>query len=308
MVNYFIQRVLQLSVVLLGVSVVVFLLARISGDPVTLLMPLDASPEERELYRDQLGLNDPLPVQYGRFLAGAIQGDLGKSVVYRADVMHLILERVGPTLELGLFGLTLSVLVALPIGILAALNRNSLLDRLSMVMALVGQAMPLYWLGLLLILLFAVELGWLPVSGRGKPFSIILPGITLGSLFMARFARITRSAMLEVMTAPYIVTARSKGLAERIVIWRHAFKNAAIPVVTVLGLELGTVLSGAILTETVFSWPGVGRLAYNAVMSRDYPLLQGIVLFIAVIFVIINLAVDLVYVFLDPRIRLGGRH
>lgn len=308
MVSYFIRRVLQLFVVLLGVSVVVFLLARISGDPVTLLMPLDASPEDRELYRNQLGLNDPLPVQYGRFLAKAIQGDLGKSVVYRADVLRLILERVEPTVELGLFGLGVSLLVALPIGILAALNRNSLLDRLSMVMALIGQAMPLYWLGLLLILLFAVQLGWLPVSGRGKPFSIILPGITLGSLFMARFARMTRSAMLEVLSAPYIVTARSKGLSERIVILRHALKNAAIPVVTILGLELGTVLSGAILTETVFSWPGIGRLAYNAVMSRDYPLLQGIVLFIAVIFVIINLAVDLVYVLLDPRIRLGARH
>ena len=304
---YLVRRFLQLGLVLLGVSLIIFLLGRITGDPTTLLMPIDAPPEDRELYRQQLGLDDPLIIQYGRFLAGVLQGDLGTSLVYRSDVLGLILERLQPTLELGMFGITLAILVAVPVGILSAVHRNSLWDRLSMVVALTGQAMPLYWLGLVLILVFAVQLRLLPVSGRETPLSIILPGLTLGAYFMGRFARLTRSSMLEVLNEPYITTARSKGLLERFVLGKHALKNAAIPIVTIIGLEIGTVMSGAILTETVFAWPGLGRLAYLAVFSRDYPLLQGLVLFLGVIFVVINLVVDVIYLYLDPRIRLGAK-
>jgi peptide/nickel transport system permease protein len=305
MSSYMLRRTEQLLLVLLGVSVVVFLLARISGDPATVLIPLDAPPEARERYRRQLGLDDPLAIQYGRFLVRAVQGDFGVSLVYNSSVASLIAERLGATAELALVALSVALLLAVPIGVLSAVKRNSVVDRLSMVVMMVGQAMPLYWLGLMLILVFGVQLGFLPVSGRRSHSSIILPGITLASLFMARFARVTRSAMLEVLNQPYIAVARSKGLSERVVVWKHALKNAAIPVVTLLGLELGTLMSGAVVTETVFAWPGIGRLAYLAVVSRDYPLLQGIVLFTAGVFAAINLLVDFIYVYLDPRIRLG---
>lgn len=303
MTTYIIQRLLQLGLVLLGASVIVFSLTHLSGDPVLLMLPPDHKPEDYTILKRAFGFDRPVIVQYADFLSRAVRGDFGQSLNFRQPVLDLVFERLPATVELAVAGLLFALLVAVPAGIVAAVARNSLFDRLAMGVALLGQAMPLYWLGLLLILLFSVRLGWLPVSGRETPAHLVLPAVTLGAFFMARFARLTRSAMLDVLGQDFVRTARAKGLTERTVLLRHALKNAAIPLVTMLGLEIGVVIGGAVITESVFAWPGIGRLAAQAIFARDYPLLQGIVLVVATVFVLSNLAVDLVYVWLDPRIK-----
>ena len=270
-----------------------------------LYLPLDASREQLEAFRHKMGFDQPVHIQYLRWLGRAVRGDFGTSLRYAKPVFPLILERMPATLELAVAAQIFALTLALPLGILAAVRRNSIFDGLTMVGALFGQSMPGFWLGLMLILLFGVVLRILPVSGRAGPKHLILPAITLGTFFLARNTRLVRSGMLEVLGQDYVTTARSKGLSERAIIWKHALKNALIPLVTMVGMDFGALLAGTVVTETVFAWPGVGRLVFNAINQRDFPLIQAAVLLIAVIFVATNLLVDLSYVYLDPRIRLS---
>ena len=286
-----------------GVVTLVFAALRMSGDPAATMLPGDASVEELRALRHTLGLDQPLPMQYLHFLAGAITGDFGTSLRHQEPAMGLVLERLPATLELAFAALVLSVAVGVPLGIVAALRRGKLADMIAMAFAVVGQATPYFWMGIMLILVFAVELRWLPTSGRGGVDRLILPSITLGTHFMAVLARLTRTSMLEVLGQNYVVTARAKGLTERAVVLVHALKNAAVPIVTLIGLQFGTLLGGAVVTETIFAWPGVGRLAVQSIFVRDYPVVQAGVFVLALSFVAINLIVDLLYGWLDPRTR-----
>jgi len=261
---------------------------------------------EKERLRHELGLDLPLAAQYLKFLKGIATGDLGESYFFRRPVAEVIAERVPATLELAVASLFVAGIIALPLGILAALREGTALDALSMLFALIGVSMPNFWLGPLLIILFSIKLGWFPVSGRSGLGSLVLPALTLGTALAALLSRMTRSSLLEVLGEEYLTVARAKGLPERRVILKHALRNALIPIVTVLGLQFGALLSGAIITENVFSWPGIGTLLITAVEARDYPLVQGCVLFISIVYVAVNLAVDLLYGFIDPRIRYGG--
>jgi ABC-type dipeptide/oligopeptide/nickel transport system permease component len=308
LIEYIGHRVSQLVVVLLLVSAIIFsIMHALPGDPVQLMLAGSESgsvtPERQEELREQLGLNDPLPVQYGRFLRGAVTGDLGTSVRLRAPVTEIILERLGSTLALSVGGILFAVFMGVSIGILAALKEGSWIDTLSMIMAYVGVSMPLFWLGLLLILVFSFQVGWFPPAGQEGLRSLVLPSLSLGLISAGVIARLTRASMMEVLVEDYIRTARSKGLPEHIVIMRHALRNAVGPVLTILGLQFGAMLSGAVVTETVFSRPGLGRLVVSAILWKDYPLVQGIVLFMATSYVVVNLLVDVCAVGLDPRTR-----
>ncbi len=304
--SYVIRRAWQSLTILLGVSIVVFGLMHLSGDPIRLLAPIDTTAEELEAIRKLHGLDRPLPVQYWNFLSGVLRGDFGKSLRSGENALHLALERVPATGKLALTALAFSLIVALPFGVLAAVKRNTWIDRTVMGAALIGQSMPVFWLGILLILVFAVNLGVLPATGtRAGWRSLILPGITLGMFNMARTARLLRSELLEVLQAEYIMTARAKGMSARVVLWRHAFRNAVIPLVTLIGLDLGALLAGSVITETIFAWPGIGRLSVNAIYGRDYPVVQATVLVVASIYVVINFLVDLSYAFLNPRVNLS---
>jgi len=304
--SYVIRRAWQSLTILLGVSIVVFFLMHLSGDPIRLLAPIDTTAEELEALRKLHGLDRPLPVQYWNFLSGVLRGDFGKSLRSGENALHLALERVPATARLALTALAFSLIVALPFGVLAAVKRNTWIDRTVMGAALIGQSMPVFWLGILLILVFAVNLGVLPATGtRAGWRSLILPGITLGMFNMARTARLLRSELLEVLQAEYIMTARAKGMSVRVVLWRHAFRNAVIPLVTLIGLDLGALLAGSVITETIFAWPGIGRLSVNAIYGRDYPVVQAAVLVVASIYVLINFLVDLSYAFLNPRVNLS---
>ena len=286
-----------------GVVTLVFVALRMSGDPAATMLPGDASVEELRDLRHALGLDQPLLVQYVRFLGSAVTGDFGTSLRHQEPAMALVLERLPATLELAFAALILSVVVGVPLGIIAALRRGKLADIAAMAFAVVGQATPYFWMGIMLILVFAVELRWVPTSGRGGFERLILPAVTLGTHFMAVLARLTRTSMLEVLGQNYVVTARAKGLTERAVVLVHALKNAAVPVVTLIGLQFGTLLGGAVVTETIFAWPGVGRLAVQSIFVRDYPVVQAGVFVLALSFVAINLLVDLLYGWLDPRTR-----
>ena len=304
--SYVIRRAWQSLTILLGVSIVVFGLMHLSGDPIRLLAPIDTTAEELEAIRKLHGLDRPVPVQYWNFLTGVLRGDFGKSRRSGENALHLALERVPATGKLALTALVFSLIVALPFGVLAAVKRNTWIDRTVMGVALIGQSMPVFWLGILLILVFAVNLGVLPATGtRAGWRSLILPGFTLGMFNMARTARLLRSELLEILQAEYIMTARAKGMSARVVLWRHAFRNAVIPLVTLIGLDLGALLAGSVITETIFAWPGIGRLAVNAIYGRDYPVVQATVLVVASIYVVINFLVDLSYVFLNPRVHLN---
>jgi peptide/nickel transport system permease protein len=304
MLSYVARRLLQSVLVLLGVSVIVFGLLHLTGDPTRLLLPLEAREEDVRQLRALLGLDDPLWVQYLRFLARAVRGDFGVSFKHQVPASTLIFQTLPATLELTAAGLGLALVVAVPAGIVAALRRNSFIDAVCSIGVLLGQAMPVYWLGLLLILVFAVKLHWLPAAGRDGLASLVLPAVALGAFSMARIARMARSGMLEVLAQDYVRTARAVGVQAFLVTYKYALKNAAIPLVTIVGLEFGVLLGGAVITETIFAWPGVGRLAVDAIFSRDYPLVQAIVAMLATIFVVINLAMDLLYTYLDPRIVL----
>jgi peptide/nickel transport system permease protein len=301
---YIRRRLIQSVIVVWGVSVLVFFLLRLApGDPATLLLAESATPAQLEAVREKWGLNDPIPVQYMVFLGRALQGDLGNSLFFQQPALEVLLERMPATLQLSAAALLFSLCVAIPIGLLSALRRDSFWDYLGTTLAMLGQAIPPYWLGIMLILVFSVGLGWFPTSGRGTVWHLVLPAITLGSVLMALITRLVRSGMLDVLNEDYIRTARAKGLRERNVIVRHALRNILIPLVTVVGLQLGALFGGAVITESIFAWPGVGRLALQAINARDYPLVQASVLFISVVYVFLNLAVDIIYVYLDPRIR-----
>lgn len=311
MSKYIIRRILAAIPVLLGVTVLVFLTLHLTpGDPARLLAGPEAYEEDIQALREQLGLNDPLVVQYGRFLVSAVTFDFGTSFRTGRLVRTDIADRLPNTAELALASLVWAVPLGVVVGIYAGVRPNSMGDGASMAGALLGVSTPTFWLGLLLMLLFAYHLGWLPASGRGGPLFtpeglkyIIMPALTLGSTPAAVIARMTRSSMLEVLGQDYVRTARSKGLSERVVVYRHALRNAMIPVITLIGLQLGALLSGSVITERVFAWPGLGTLIINAINARDYPTVQAAVLLVAVVFVSVNLLVDLTYARLDPRIR-----
>ncbi len=291
--------------VLLGISVVVFLMMHlVPGDPAKMMLgELAVQKEAIANLRRQLGLDDPIPVQYWRFLKGALHGDLGRSILENQPVARMIWQVLPSTVELTLTGLGIAVLLGGILGVTAAVRQNTWVDNASMVLALWGVSMPTFWMGLLLIFLFSLKLGWLPATGQGGFQRLIMPAFTLGYVAAAVIARLVRSSMLEVLTQDYVRTARAKGLGDRLVIYRHALKNALIPVITVLGLQFGALLGGTVVIETVFSRPGVGRLAVTSILSKDFQVTQGTVMMSAVFYTLVNILVDVSYAFLDPRIR-----
>jgi ABC-type dipeptide/oligopeptide/nickel transport system permease component len=302
MLRYTLKRLWYTVYVVIGISLISFFFIHLSGDPVMLMLPGDASDQEIEELREHLGFNDPLSEQYMRFFYNAVRGDLGDSLYFHVPVMELVLERLPASLELAIAAMFIALIVAVPLGIISAVRRGTLLDMGSMFGALFGLSMPHFWLGIMLMLFFSVYLGWLPTSGRGTLAHLCMPALSLGLPLMAMFARLTRSVMLEVLNLDYIRTARAKGLKESIVISKHALKNALIPLVTVAGMQFSALLGGTVIIETVFAWPGLGRLVVQAIFRRDYPLVQGIVFVLALIFVGMNLLVDILYVYLDPQI------
>ncbi len=306
MQRYIVGRLVQSLVSMVVVSMVVFALVRLSGDPIAIMAPPEATEADIAAMRAYLGLDRSWPVQYGWFVTRALQGDFGKSVRFRRPAMDLILERYGATFELGGLAVLIVILVALPVGVHAAVRRGSALDYAARAFAALGQAVPPFWLGLLLVLVFGVLLHLLPTSGRGTPLHVILPGITLGWFAVAGLMRLTRSAMLDVLGSEYVKLARIKGLPERQVIWKHAFKNAALPIVTFAALLFVALLNGSIIVETVFSWPGLGLLVIEAVDSRDYPMVQAVVLCLSAMYIGVNLLVDILYAYLNPKIRYGS--
>ena len=305
MTPYLLQRLLQTVPALLGVTLVVFLLLNASGDPTFYMLGPDVSDADRQAFRAAHGLDQPLYAQYGVFLWNAAHADLGRSLAYGTPAVDVLLGRVGATLELAVTATLLAVLLGIPAGMLAAFRQNSPLDYLVMLGATLGQSVASFWLGLMAIMFLSVQLGWLPASGRGTPAQLILPALTLSTWLMALLARMTRSAMLEVLRRDYIRTAYAKGLQTRVVLVRHALKNALIPIITILGTSFSNQMGGAVIVETVFGWPGVGTLMFDSVIRRDYPVVLAITLFVGLVFVAINLLVDLCYGLIDPRIRLA---
>ena len=301
--RHLLSLVLHVISVALGVSLLSFVFMHLSGDPVMLMLPPEATSQQIDDFRERMGFNDPIPLQYLRFLSGAVKGDFGTSLRHQQPAMSIVLERLPATIELAVTGMGLALLVAVPFGILSAIRRGSFLDYAVMSGSLLGLSMPNFWVGIVGILIFAVKFRLLPTAGRGTWAQLVLPSLALGSYLMALIARLTRSGMLEVINQDYIRTARAKGVAERLIILRHALMNALIPLVTVVGLQMGELLGGTVVIETVFAWPGVGRLILQAVFQRDYPLVQAAVFILAMIFVGTNLLVDAAYRYLDPRIR-----
>ncbi len=289
---------------LLGVSLATVLVAHATGDPITLLVPSNATEAARADLRTHLGLDRPVPVQYALFLVHAVQGDLGSSFVYKQRVLDLVVNRLGATFELAAVAFVIALVLGIGLGVAAALRRNTMVDVAVTGFTMIGLAIPPFWLGLILIIVFAVRLQILPVSGSDTAVSVILPAVTLSLQSTARLARLLRSSMIEVLGTDYVRTAKAKGLWRSRVLWVHAFRNALIPLVTMAGLELGDLISSAVVIEAIFAWPGLGRLAITAVSQRDFPLLQGAVLVAAVCFVTINLVVDWLYTRIDPRVVL----
>jgi peptide/nickel transport system permease protein len=302
--SYLIRRILLMVVTIIGVMTILFALQQLSGDPTIFLLPPDATERDRALLLRQLGLDRPLAEQYLGFLWKAATGDLGLSWRYNQPALPIVLEAFPATLLLAICALSFGLICAVPLGVLAATYRDRPIDTLASGIAMIGQAMPVYWSGLLFILLFSTTLHWLPSMGAQGWTALILPTVTLGLNTMARIMRITRSSMLDVLAQDYIRAVRSKGLSEHAVLFKHALRNAAIPIVTLTGLQLGALLGGAVLTETVFSWPGVGRLAVSAVYARDFPMVQAVTLLVVVTFVSVNLLVDVLSASLNPQIRL----
>jgi peptide/nickel transport system permease protein len=304
MKRYFLRRLIQSALTLVGITLFTFVLLRmVPGDPARLILPENATQAEVQQMRKLLGLEQPLYVQYALYLRDLLRADFGTSFQYGVPAIEPVLERLPQTIRLSLSAMALTVLVAVPAGILAAVRRQTVFDLGAMLAAILGQSVPNFWLGLMLILLFSVNMRWLPVSGATTGWHYVLPTVTLAAYLMALVARLTRSSMLEVLRQDYVRTARAKGLAQRVVLWRHALKNAAIPIVTVVGMQIGTLLGGAVVTETIFNWPGIGKLVIDAIWRRDYPIVQAVLLLSAFAFVAINLLVDLLYTYLDPRIR-----
>ena len=304
MLRYLVRRVIAALVTLLGVSVIVFMLLHLlPGDPARLIAGMTAPESEVIRLRTQLGLDQPLVVQYWHFLTRLVQGDLGTSIRTAAPVLQEIAGRMPWTILLAVISTVLATVIGIPAGVIAARYRNSLADYMVSLGTLFGISMPVYWLGLMGIILFAVQWHVLPAGGNEGWTSVILPSLTLAAFSVALIARMTRSSMLEVLGQDYMRTGRAKGLAEQTVVYRHGLKNAFIPVVTVIGLQLGMLLSGSVLTETVFGWPGIGQLLVDSIFARDYPVVQGVVMVFAVVFTFLNILVDLLYAYLDPRIH-----
>ncbi len=304
MLKFIGKRVLMLIPVLIGVSLIVFTLMQLSpGDPAMIILGAQAAPEDIAILREEMGLNDPLVVQFFRFLLGMFRLDFGTSYKDGMPVLTKLLEALPYTAQLTFSAVLLALIVGIPAGIISATKQYSIFDRIATVAALIGFSTPNFWLSIMLILVFSVNLQWLPVSGTGSILHLVLPSIALGLQSAAVFTRMTRSSMLEVLNMDYIRTARAKGLSERVVILKHALKNALIPVITVVGLQIGLLFGGAILTETVFAWPGVGRLMIDSIRAKDTPVVQGGVIFTASIFVFINLLVDILYAYVDPRVK-----
>lgn len=303
MLLYARRIIVQALFVMVGVSIVVFLLQSIAGDPVALYLPVDATEAEREAMRQELGYDDPLIVQYGHFVTRLLQGDFGDSLLHGQPALSVVLERVPATGELTFWAFLLPLMISIPMGVFAANRQGTLLDRAIMSFSILGQSIPVYWLGTVLILIFSVRLGWLPTGGRGDWQQLILPVGALSLYSIARTTRMVRVGMLDVLKQDYVRTARSKGITERATVYGHALRNALLPTITLIGLDLGTLLGGAVLTETIFSWPGLGRLGMQSILYRDYPVVQTLVFLIAITYVVINTSLDLIYGLLDPRIR-----
>jgi len=303
MTQFLVRRLARLAVVCVGVSLVTFAILHASGDPVSLIMP-EAPEADRAVLRQALGLQDPLPVQFGRFFGRALTGDFGNSFFHRAPAFRLVMERMPTTLLLTVLSMGLALAVALPVGIYSAVKRGRAVDQVATGTVFLGQSMPVFWTGIMLILLFSVQWRLLPVSGWESWAAAVLPTLTLGAFTAPLLLRIVRSSMLEVISLDYVRTARAKGLSEWLVICRHALKNAALPLVTVTGLQFGLLLGGAVITETVFAIPGVGRLIVTAIRQLDFPIVQAGVFMLAMVVVSVNFAVDVLYVYLNPRIRL----
>lgn len=301
--QFLLRRIFYSIFVLLGLSFVVFTLTRLSGDPSALMLPVDATEEDYANMRRYLGLDKPLVFQYTDFVGHALQGDFGISIRHRQPAMEMVLERMPATLTLTFSSFAVALAIALPLGILSALYPNSIIDRISVLMALIGQAVPTFLLGIVLILLFAVQLRWLPSSGRGGLEFLILPSLTLGPYSAAVINRLLRANLRESMTKDYIRTAQAKGFSQQYVVLRHALKNAAIPVVTVMGLQIAALMSGSVVTETVFAYPGAGLLLVQALGNRDFPVVQAFVILVGTLVIVINLLLDILYAYLDPRIR-----
>jgi peptide/nickel transport system permease protein len=304
--RYILRRIGLLVPVVVGVVTVVFLIVHIiPGDPVEIMLGEQAQAVDKEALRRQMGLDKPLHVQYVDFLARLARGDLGRSLHTKRPVLESIARRLPATIELAVAAMVVALVLSIPLGLLAAYKKDSAVDQGSMLFALLGISMPNFWLGPLLIIVFSLKLGWLPVSGRGSLAHVVLPAFTLGTAMAAILTRMTRASMLDVIQSDYITAARAKGVSESRIVLIHAFRNALIPVVTIVGLQIGGLLAGSIITETIFAWPGIGRLAIQAINARDYPLVQGCVLVIALGYVLVNFLTDLLYGFIDPRIHYG---
>lgn len=304
MTRFLLRRLLLTIPVLIGVATLVFsLIHLVPGDPVQAMLGESASPQDMAQLRSKLGLDRPLYRQYVSFAGGLVRGDLGTSLRTNQPVTTVILERMPATMELAAAAMVVAILFAVPLGIVAAVRRGTRVDHIATTLALVGISMPTFWLGPLLAIVFSVWLGWFPVSGRGTLASLVLPAVTLGAPLAAVLARMTRASVLEELRELYVVAARARGMSETRVVLAHAFRNSLIPIVTVIGLQFGSVLTGAVITETIFAWPGVGRLLVQSISARDYPAVQGCILLIALTYLSMNLIIDVLYGFLDPRIR-----
>lgn len=303
--RFIVQRLLQAAVLVILVATVVFFLGRLTGNPADLILPEDASDADRVAMIERLGLDRPLHEQYAIFVFDAVQGDLGTSIRYQESVMGTFLTRLPNTLMLATPSMIVAIVLAAPLGVWSALRRGRVLDQVAGTLAVLGVATPNFWLGIMLIFLFSVQLGWLPSGRMGGPEHYILPAITLGTFLVAGFMRLIRSSMLEILDSEFVKMARIKGLSEFRVIWKHCLRNALIPVLTLWGVFMAGLVTGAIVTESVYAWPGIGRLTYEAVIFRDFPLLQGVIIMAAVLIVCINLLVDVLYAYVDPRIRFG---
>lgn len=304
--TYLLRQVIQLVIVVIGISMITFFLLHLTGDPVVMLLPYDAGKEEMERFRVAMGFDKPLYVQYWRFLRGAVQGDFGRSLYMEQSAFLLVWERLPATLLLTVAGMIIAIGVAVPLGIISAVKRYSFVDNLCTMFAISGQAMPIFWLGIMLIIVFAVQLRMLPASGYGTWKHLVLPAITLGMFQAPITMRLVRSGMLEVLNQDYVRTVRAKGLTENAVLLKHAFKNVCIPVITIVGLQFGQLLGGAIVTETVFAWPGVATKTVDAIRNQDFPVVQAGVFLLAIFIVSVNLLVDVIVGAIDPRIRVNS--
>lgn len=309
MYKYILKRLLMMIPVLLGVTFIVFFIMALSpGDPAAMILGDQASAEALEMKREELGLNDPILLRYGNYIIDMLHGDLGVSYKNSLDVWEQVWERFPNTAILAIAGILVALVIGIPTGIISAKKQYTIIDNVAMIVSLIGVAMPNFWFGLLVVIIFSLHLGLLPSQGMGEGFvpllqSLILPALTLGTGSAAMITRMTRSSMLEVIRQDYISTARAKGLSERLITYRHMMRNAMIPIITAVGLQFGTLLGGAMLTETVFSWPGLGRLMVDSIKSKDIPLVLGSVIFLAIMFSVVNLIVDIIYAFVDPRIK-----